>query len=107
MVGALNKLPVALSGLIFFPQERNALNFGYVISILIAFTAGMIYSYAQVLKKKKLQQLDNEDLQQPDTRVAPVETIQKVSIIEMLNEYESRLGLKATYHELKPKTQYK
>lgn len=102
MVGALNKLPVALSGLIFFPQERKALNGGYLISILVAFSAGLVYSYAQVLKKKQ-----NSVSERPSEIPEIAENNQKVSIIEMLNEYENRLGLKATYHELKPKPQYK
>lgn len=101
MVGALNKLPIALSGLIFFPLERKALNSGYLISIMIAFTAGMVYSYAQVLKKREgaVVREAEETVEIKDTR--------KVSVIEMLSEYESRLGMKASYHELKPKEQHK
>lgn len=53
MVGALNKLPVALSGLIFFASERAALNMGYVLSIVISFASGLVYSYSQILKKKQ------------------------------------------------------
>lgn len=106
MVGALNKLPVALSGLIFFPSERKAVNFGYLCSIVIAFTAGLVYSYAQVLKKKasegnnRVQPAAEPILDEQDEKVT-----KKMSIIEMLGEYESRLGIKASYHELVPKTQ--
>lgn len=110
MVGALNKLPVALSGLIFFPQERKAVNAGYLASILIAFTAGMVYSYAQVLKKKQAEvavTVKEVEVDRDNSIDTPANTSSKVSIIEMLNEYESRLGLKATYHELKPKPQNK
>lgn len=99
MVGALNKLPVALSGLLFFPEERKALNTGYIGSIVIAFSAGLVYSYSQVLKKsKKTERIGT---------VVPVDTNAKISVIDMLNEYESRLGLKATYQELAPKPQHK
>lgn len=50
MVGALNKLPVALSGLLFFSAERTAVNFGYVLSIVVSFSAGLVYSYSQLRK---------------------------------------------------------
>ena len=96
MVGALNKLPVALSGLIFFPEERKAVNLGYLISIIVSFSAGIVYSYAQVLKKKAASMSKPADS-------TPVSN--KMSVIDMLNEYESRLGIKATYHELTPKVQ--
>jgi len=35
MVGALNKLPVAVSGMLFFNSERKVANLGYVLSIII------------------------------------------------------------------------
>ena len=35
MVGALNKLPIAISGIIFFPAERKVANAGNFLSILI------------------------------------------------------------------------
>lgn len=104
MVGALNKLPVALSGLIFFPMERKAVNFGYICSIVIAFCAGIVYSYAQVLKKREAE-AKTKAIDSPST--ATMLTNTKTSIIDMLNEYESRLGIKATYHELTPKPQHK
>lgn len=47
MVGALNKLPIAISGIIFFPSERNV-NPGNIASIAIAFFSGIVYSYAQI-----------------------------------------------------------
>lgn len=107
MVGALNKLPVALSGLIFFPDERKALNWGYLGSILIAFTAGIVYSYSQVLKKRQ-SNAKSEASHSEDhvNKIGPGLGV-KSSIIEMLDEYESRLGLKATYQELTPKAQHK
>ena len=106
MVGALNKLPVALSGLIFFPLERQAVNFGYLSSIGIAFTAGLVYSYAQVLKKRESDGLSTNKTQEEESERRKV-NMGKTSIIDMLEEYESRLGIKATYQELMPKTQGK
>ena len=99
MVGALNKLPVALSGLIFFPSERMSVNGGYVISIIVAFSAGLVYSYAQVLKKNASN----------PTTVADADTSNptKLSVIDMLSYYENRLGIKAGYEELVPKIQNK
>lgn len=50
MVGALNKLPIALSGLIFFDAPRNFLS---IFSIFLGFLAGIVYAVA---KQKKQQQ---------------------------------------------------
>lgn len=47
MVGGLNKLPIAISGMLFF---HDPVTFSSVSSILIAFTAGLVYSYAKTLK---------------------------------------------------------
>lgn len=51
MVGALNKLPIALLGLIFF---EAAVNFWSVSSIFIGFLAGLVYAVA-----KQKQSRDN------------------------------------------------
>lgn len=51
MVGALNKLPIALSGLVFFDA---AVNFWSVSSIFVGFVAGLVYAVA-----KQKQQKDN------------------------------------------------
>lgn len=48
MVGSLNKLPIALSGMLFFPEERKAANRGNLLSILVAFASGMLYSWAKL-----------------------------------------------------------
>ena len=50
MVGALNKLPIALSGLIFFDAPRNFLS---IFSIFLGFLSGIVYAFA---KQKKQQQ---------------------------------------------------
>lgn len=49
MVGALNKLPIALAGLIFFDAPRNFLS---IMSIFIGFASGLLYAVA---KQKKVQ----------------------------------------------------
>ncbi|KAH3660483.1 hypothetical protein OGAPHI_007069 [Ogataea philodendri] len=55
MVGALNKLPIALSGLIFFDAP---INFFSISSIFIGFVAGIVYAVAkQHQQKEKSQQL--------------------------------------------------
>ncbi len=43
MVGALNKLPIALSGLIFF---NAPVTFGSVSAIGIGFVSGLVYAWA-------------------------------------------------------------
>lgn len=65
MVGALNKLPIAISGIVFFSNERQVTNFGNILSVIIgklrsalsvllpAFCSGFVYSVAQVNKKQK------------------------------------------------------
>ncbi|SCU88192.1 LANO_0D01376g1_1 [Lachancea nothofagi CBS 11611] len=50
MVGALNKLPIALSGLIFFDAPKNFLS---IFSIFLGFLAGLIYVVAKQKKQQK------------------------------------------------------
>jgi GDP-mannose transporter len=45
MVGALNKLPIAISGLVFFSVP---VTFGSVSAIAIGFVSGIIYALARV-----------------------------------------------------------
>lgn len=45
MVGALNKLPLAVSGLVFFSAP---VTFGSVTAILLGFVSGLIYAWAKV-----------------------------------------------------------
>lgn len=55
MVGALNKLPIALSGLIFF---NAAINIWSVSSIFVGFVSGLVYAVAkQKQAAEKAQQL--------------------------------------------------
>lgn len=48
MVGALNKLPVAVSGMVFF---GNPVNVRSVSAVLLGFTAGVMYTQAKQAQK--------------------------------------------------------
>ncbi len=50
MVGALNKLPIALSGLIFFDAP---VTFGSVSAIAIGFVSGLVYTWAKVRQSQQ------------------------------------------------------
>lgn len=50
MVGALNKLPVAASGILFFSDPAT---FSSVSSILLGFLAGLVYSAAKTAQKNR------------------------------------------------------
>ncbi len=52
MVGALNKLPVAASGMIFF---GDAVTLGSVSAIGVGFFAGLLYAVAKNNQKKAEQ----------------------------------------------------
>jgi GDP-mannose transporter len=45
MVGSLNKLPIAISGLIFFSAP---VTFGSVTAIFLGFVAGLVYTYSRI-----------------------------------------------------------
>lgn len=45
MVGALNKLPIAISGIIFFAAPVTT---GSISAIFLGFVAGLVYAYAKV-----------------------------------------------------------
>lgn len=49
MVGALNKLPVAASGMIFF---GDAVTVGSVSAVSVGFFAGLVYAIAKNNQKK-------------------------------------------------------
>lgn len=49
MVGALNKLPIAISGLIFFDAPVTLAS---VAAIFVGFVSGLVYAVAQIWKKK-------------------------------------------------------
>ncbi|KAL2020267.1 hypothetical protein VTK56DRAFT_8591 [Thermocarpiscus australiensis] len=48
MVGALNKLPIAVSGLIFFDAP---ITFGSVTAIFVGFISGLVFAWAKVRQK--------------------------------------------------------
>ncbi|GMM31099.1 GDP-mannose transporter [Martiniozyma asiatica (nom. inval.)] len=50
MVGALNKLPIALSGLIFFDAP---INFFSISSIFVGFGAGIVYTVSKIKQKEE------------------------------------------------------
>lgn len=74
MVGALNKLPIAVSGMIFFTRERRVINMGNIVSILGAFASGIIYGIAQIqIARQKMIDVVEEDnilLKQVNSTVA-------------------------------------
>lgn len=49
MVGALNKLPIALSGLIFFDAP---VTIGSVSAIFVGFVSGVVYTVAKIWQRK-------------------------------------------------------
>ncbi|CAO3591519.1 unnamed protein product [Absidia cylindrospora] len=49
MVGALNKLPIAASGILFFGDPAT---FANVTAIIVGFIAGLVYSYAKTFGSK-------------------------------------------------------
>lgn len=50
MVGALNKLPIAIFGLLFFDA---VVTFKSVLAIILGFAAGLLYSVAKIKQKKE------------------------------------------------------
>jgi GDP-mannose transporter len=48
MVGALNKLPIAISGLVFFDAP---ITFGSVTAIFVGFVSGLVFAWAKVRQK--------------------------------------------------------
>lgn len=67
IAGALNKLPIAVSGLVFFKSERN-FSVGNISSIALSFTGGLVYSIAQI----RLRNRDKTDTPNPPILPAPV-----------------------------------
>jgi len=50
MVGALNKLPIAISGLIFFDAPVTG---GSVSAIFVGFISGLVYAWAKIRQNAK------------------------------------------------------
>jgi GDP-mannose transporter len=49
MTGALNKLPIAISGLVFF---NAPVTFGSVFAICLGFISGLVYAWAKIRQKE-------------------------------------------------------
>lgn len=54
MVGALNKLPIAVSGFVFFDAP---LTFGSVSAIFFGFVSGIVYAWAKIREKEKAKMM--------------------------------------------------
>jgi GDP-mannose transporter len=52
IAGSLNKLPVSISGLLFFPSERN-FSLGNLSSIGLSFAGGVVYTAGQLQMKRQ------------------------------------------------------
>ena len=72
MAGALNKLPVAISGMIFFDAP---VTFFSVTAVIIGFAAGLVYAVAKQMQKKQ------EKLVLPTTNV-PTHTPSRTSFLD-------------------------
>ncbi|KAF0267588.1 hypothetical protein FOG48_03305 [Hanseniaspora uvarum] len=57
MVGALNKLPIALAGMVFFDAPKNFLS---ILSIFLGFLAGIIYTQAKQKKAKEQKPIETK-----------------------------------------------
>lgn len=53
MIGALNKLPIALFAMLWFPDPITA---GGVLAVLLGFGAGLVYTHAKNLQKRSQPQ---------------------------------------------------
>ncbi|KAH8168461.1 GDP-mannose transporter [Sarocladium implicatum] len=68
MVGALNKLPIAISGLIFFSAP---VTFGSVSAIFLGFVSGLVYAYAKVQQSREAKEtlpVAKDDVELADRR---------------------------------------
>lgn len=86
MVGSLNKLPIAISGLIFFKDTEVTV--GSVGSILLGFGAGVIYTIAKLQYDKdqrKKQHLDPPPKDEVDMSSLNKETTPLTSVVVSSN----------------------
>lgn len=68
MVGALNKLPMAVTGFVFFGAP---VTFGSVSAVFIAFFSGIVYAWEKVMQAEKAKMslpTDNGASQEKDTK---------------------------------------
>ena len=52
MVGSLNKLPIAIFGMIYF---KDPITFGNLTAVFLAFFSGLVYTYAKIQLKKEVE----------------------------------------------------
>ena len=77
MVGALNKLPIAVSGFIFFSAPDT---FGSVSAIIIGFISGIVYSWA------KLRQAQMDKMSLPTAQAAVKQDLEQWDVKEKVTE---------------------
>ncbi|KAJ2574098.1 GDP-mannose transporter into the lumen of the Golgi, partial [Coemansia sp. RSA 1836] len=53
MIGALNKLPIAIFAMMWFPDPVSA---GGVLAVLLGFGAGLVYTHAKNVQKRDVPQ---------------------------------------------------
>ncbi|TPX53385.1 hypothetical protein PhCBS80983_g06298 [Powellomyces hirtus] len=71
MVGALNKLPIAVAGMLFFDDK---VTFGGVCGVLIAFLAGIVYSHAKNMQNSSSPPTGTTDVKASSLLPMPVMT---------------------------------
>jgi len=64
MVGALNKLPIAISGLVFFDAPVTIPS---VSAIGVGFVSGLVYAYAKIMQGKGNQKMQSLPTREPVT----------------------------------------
>lgn len=69
MVGALNKLPISIFGMFLFDDK---ITFGGVFGVLIAFSAGVLYSISKNQQNSNAPKKQNSESFLPISRLEPV-----------------------------------
>ena len=82
MCGALNKLPIAISGLLFLSSERATFNLGNLASVLLAFASGILYSMAQIRLRSASKELTCKARSSPPPATAHVHELQAVEEVD-------------------------
>ncbi|KAG1051992.1 hypothetical protein G6F42_028962 [Rhizopus arrhizus] len=80
MVGSLNKLPIAISGIVFFGDVAT---FSNVSAILMGFVAGMVYSYAKAFPSKKTKDTTTISSASSQSYSDAANVIEKINIEKM------------------------
>ncbi|KAF9116271.1 GDP-mannose transporter into the lumen of the Golgi [Mortierella sp. AM989] len=80
MVGALNKLPVAASGILFLGDPATA---GNILGISFGFFAGLMYSYSKTDQAQKNFSLTNNSSLSTSTQSDPSSSGSRGDVIEL------------------------